>query len=142
MLGTKWPSITSRWIQSAPAASTLRISSPRREKSDASTEGEITRGRGAKGWDMGLPALRNVSGRLRVTCAPIGSNVGENFSCGRKNLPRRQLLPAASGASGQGKPLFHWVFHYGTALAEKVFEKPRACRSYSYVACLRRRIVR
>ena len=27
MLGTKWPSITSRWIQSAPAASTARVSS-------------------------------------------------------------------------------------------------------------------
>src|SRR6185369_5776154 len=36
-----WPSITSRWIQSAPAASTASTSSPSREKSDARMEGAI-----------------------------------------------------------------------------------------------------
>src|SRR5205814_7596756 len=32
-LGTKWPSITSIWIQSAPASSSALTSSPRRAKS-------------------------------------------------------------------------------------------------------------
>src|SRR6059058_3406237 len=39
MLGTKRASITSTWIQSAPAASTARTSSPSRVKSADSTEG-------------------------------------------------------------------------------------------------------
>src|SRR5580704_15153242 len=44
MLGTKCPSITSTWIQSAPAASTARTSSPSRAKSPARIEGAMTRG--------------------------------------------------------------------------------------------------
>src|SRR6266851_517540 len=39
MLGTKRPSMTSTWIQSAPAASTARTSSPKRVKSADRTEG-------------------------------------------------------------------------------------------------------
>src|SRR6516165_1308828 len=39
MLGTKRPSMTSTWIQSAPAASTARTSSPSRVKSADSTDG-------------------------------------------------------------------------------------------------------
>src|SRR5215813_2824611 len=39
MLGTKRPSITSTWIQSAPAASTARTSSPNRAKSADRTDG-------------------------------------------------------------------------------------------------------
>jgi hypothetical protein len=45
MLGTKWPSITSRWTQSAPAATTASTSSPRREKSADRIDGEIVMGR-------------------------------------------------------------------------------------------------
>ena len=37
--GTKWPSMTSQWIQSAPPASIAAISSPRRAKSAARIEG-------------------------------------------------------------------------------------------------------
>src|SRR5579859_2176495 len=44
MLGTKWPSITSTWIQSAPAAMTSPISAPRRAKSAARIEGEMMSG--------------------------------------------------------------------------------------------------
>src|SRR6478672_12866126 len=40
-LGTKWPSITSTWMRFAPAASTVRTSSPRREKSAERIEGAI-----------------------------------------------------------------------------------------------------
>src|SRR6186713_3260343 len=43
-LGTKWPSITSTWIQSAPAASIARISSPRRAKSADNIEGAMRTG--------------------------------------------------------------------------------------------------
>src|SRR4051794_4745511 len=46
---------------------------------------------------------------MRAKTSPVGGKI----------CPSRQLLPAASGASEQGQPLFHWVFHHGTALAEK-----------------------
>src|SRR2546430_15402310 len=39
MLSTKWPSMMSQWIQSAPADSTLRTSSARFEKSAARIDG-------------------------------------------------------------------------------------------------------
>src|SRR5262245_1982090 len=39
MFGTKCPSITSRWRRSAPASTTLRISSPRRAKSAERIDG-------------------------------------------------------------------------------------------------------
>src|ERR1700689_5246650 len=42
MLGTKWPSITSTWITSAPPCSTARISSPRRATFDARMDGAIS----------------------------------------------------------------------------------------------------
>ena len=44
MLGTKCPSMTSRWIQSAPAASIARTSSPSRAKSAERIEGAIRTG--------------------------------------------------------------------------------------------------
>ena len=43
MLSTKWPSITSRCIQSAPLRTARFTSSPMREKSAASSDGAITR---------------------------------------------------------------------------------------------------
>src|SRR5580692_11539720 len=39
MFGTKWPSMTSTWIRSAPARSASRTWSPRRAKSAARMEG-------------------------------------------------------------------------------------------------------
>src|SRR4028118_925107 len=45
MLGTKCPSITSRWVQAAPPASNCWTSSPRRLKSAERTDGAIRRGR-------------------------------------------------------------------------------------------------
>ena len=44
MFGTKWPSMTSTWIQSAPAATTSRTSSPSRAKSADRIEGAMTIG--------------------------------------------------------------------------------------------------
>jgi hypothetical protein len=46
IFGTKWPSITSTWIQSAPAASTARISSPNLAKSAERIDGAMISGRG------------------------------------------------------------------------------------------------
>ena len=43
-LGTKCPSITSTWIQSAPAAETACTSSPRRAKSAAKIDGDMRTG--------------------------------------------------------------------------------------------------
>src|SRR3984957_5348485 len=45
MFGTKWPSMTSTWIQSAPAASTARTSSPSLAKSAARIDGAMMSGR-------------------------------------------------------------------------------------------------
>src|SRR6516165_1152009 len=45
MFGTKRPSITSTWIQSAPAASTARTSSASRPKSADSIDGATMTGR-------------------------------------------------------------------------------------------------
>jgi hypothetical protein len=41
MLGTKWPSMTSIWIQSAPALSTARTSSPSLAKSAERIDGAM-----------------------------------------------------------------------------------------------------
>ena len=45
MFGTKWPSMTSTWTQSAPRPRSARTSSPRRAKSAERIEGAIRRGR-------------------------------------------------------------------------------------------------
>jgi hypothetical protein len=50
MFGTKWPSMTSTWIQSAPASSMARTSSPSRAKSADRIEGEMS-GRAGMGSD-------------------------------------------------------------------------------------------
>src|SRR5947207_2922219 len=121
MLGTKCPSITSRWIQSAPAASTLRTSSPSLEKSDARIDGAMTRGRGANGWDMGASGY-GASGygmASRVTCAIVRGNAGGTNSCGRKNLPEAAAFAGGGGPAWLRKPNKIWVFRNGTALAEE-----------------------
>src|ERR1700752_888217 len=107
MFGTKCPSITSRWIQSAPAASTLRISSPSLEKSEASTDGAMTRGRGANGWDMALPERVGGADECRVTRRPPAGNAGAGFSCGRKFMPEAAIV---AGDCCCENPLFYWVF--------------------------------
>src|SRR5690242_8937869 len=108
MLGTKWPSITSRWIQSAPAWSTARTSSPSLEKSDARIEGAMTRGRGVKELVMGagLSDGRSVAlyeSRLAYHAALTRANRRGNF------CRMRQLLPGAFGVGEASGPLFHWV---------------------------------
>src|SRR6202022_635136 len=80
MLGTKCPSITSRWIQSAPAASTARTSSPNLAKSEARIDGAMTVGRDQKFAGMcAFPNhYRNVRNGFRVTRAKPGGNAGNS----------------------------------------------------------------
>src|SRR5687768_7565038 len=59
MLGTKWPSMTSTWTQSAPAASMARTSSPRRAKSDARMDGAMMTG-------LAMPSLSAMRALLPV----------------------------------------------------------------------------
>ncbi len=77
MLGTKWPSITSTWIQSAPAASTARTSSPSRAKSAARIDGAISRGR-CIGQAPGRRS-RIMTARERATRRASGNSI-----CGGK----------------------------------------------------------
>ena len=65
ILGTKCPSITSTWIQSAPAASTARISSPSLAKSADKIEGASTSGRGIHGLHRGSGNTRRATGQRR-----------------------------------------------------------------------------
>src|SRR3954468_6759665 len=96
MLGTKCPSMTSRWIQSAPAASTARTSSPSLEKSEARIEGAIARGRGAKAWGMAVSrggrerwtrlTWASQPGNAGAACflwAEISAATGMNCRCSR-----------------------------------------------------------
>src|SRR6267142_5445958 len=120
MLGTKCPSITSRWIQSAPAASTARTSSPSLAKSAARIDGAMTRGRDANCWDMcAFPNLFEGAERPRVTWGRAGGNAPADVSCGRKNLPERAAIAGLPDRNECGKAWFYWVFLHGTALAEK-----------------------
>src|SRR6202035_3698633 len=102
MFGTKCPSITSRWIQSAPAASTARTSSPSLAKSEARIDGAMTRGRDANCSDMCAFPNHESCQELRVTCTKRGGNAGRD---GRKILPRRHHLPGAPDGSRYKKLL-------------------------------------
>src|ERR1700692_2176298 len=121
MLGTKWPSITSRWIQSAPAASTARTSSPSLEKSEARIDGAMTRGRDANWADMCAfrkPRSMRWIG-FRVTRARSGGNAGGQGRGEGGNFCRHGINCRGRGASPRyRKPLFYWVFGAGTALAD------------------------
>ena len=122
MLGTKCPSITSRWIQSAPAASTARTSSPSFEKSEARIDGAIMRGRGTKEADI-CAVFRKLF-RMRQS-ALFPPNMRTTFramqrSSKWKNLP--QAAPIADRRSDvpkSRKPSLHWSFRRGTALADQ-----------------------
>src|SRR5277367_3508586 len=75
MLGTKWPSITSRWIQSAPAATTARTSSPSLAKSADRIEGAMITGLDTRRSPFQYPAERGgIDGRRpdESQCAHVG----------------------------------------------------------------------
>ena len=99
MLGTKRPSITSTWIQSAPAASTARTSSPSREKSAERIEGEITRGLVLM-MAAGLQVARLYG--LVAPCSLIRwlrSGTGRSCSCQGPERIRRPLAPLHQGTT-------------------------------------------
>src|SRR5882724_4055731 len=121
MLGTKCPSITSRWIQSAPAWSTARTSSPSLAKSDARIDGAITRGREVNGWDMGAFPDKGRT-LVRLTRANGGGNRRGKFCRGR------HLLPGMPGRMSR-EPLFYRRFRPGTALAEWLSEYQAAVQA-------------
>src|SRR5215467_5031151 len=73
MLGTKCPSMTSTWIQSAPAPSTARTSSPSLAKSDARMDGAISSGR----------AIDSSGGGSRNTARRGGQRVPRGYPIGR-----------------------------------------------------------
>src|SRR3954471_24908029 len=62
MLGTKCPSMTSTWIQSAPAASIARTSSPSLAKSAERIEGAIRTGCCMTPCSMAASSRKPVSG--------------------------------------------------------------------------------
>jgi hypothetical protein len=47
------------------------------------------------------------------------ANAGLKVALGRKNLPNRHELPAIAARTKCKNALFYWVFHHGTALADK-----------------------
>src|SRR4051794_12962996 len=104
MFGTKCPSMTSRWIQSAPAASTARTSSPSLAKSEARIDGAMTSGRDANWADM--CAFPNHSNLRRGFSGNTRQAEGQSTPLAqeeRKLLPRRHQLPRADGTSCQVK---------------------------------------
>src|SRR5437879_5044351 len=146
MFGTKCPSITSRWIQSAPAASTARTSSPSLAKSAARIDGAMTRGRDANCWDM--CAFPNL---LRGGTAP--RNMGEGWGqCVRGRLllagkicRSGQLLPGVADRNGRGKAWFYWVFCMAWRLLRNMHElsaaNGAALLEFCHVLCFGRCVV-
>src|SRR5262245_48181160 len=89
-LGTKWPSMTSMWMRSAPAASTSRTSSTSREKSAERIEGAI----------MGSSELQVASPKLFYAAAWRGN--AETRNCANElSLPHR---PQAARVRGPRAP--------------------------------------
>src|SRR5215212_7842371 len=82
MFGTKCPSITSTWIQSPPAWSTARTSSPSRAKSAERIEGAMRRGR-----VMGRGVTRGARTRQ-----PAGRGQYVRLGRGNRPDPARQRL--------------------------------------------------
>src|SRR5579862_8914610 len=116
MFGTKCPSITSRWIQSAPAASTARTSSPSLEKSDARIDGAMTRGRGEMEADIGAVFRKPV----RYTGGAVPPNTrGRSGQCGRRRggkiCRKRHQLPVQRRVPEFRTLSYHWLFPDGTA---------------------------
>ena len=88
--GTKWPSITSTWIQSAPWRSTAAISAPKLAKSAERIEGAILMRRSK---DMGRPFFSGggASGPVPGSIAQSGPGVTGGVALGRRG--------SATGAS-------------------------------------------
>src|SRR6187551_991284 len=91
MLGTKCPSMTSTWIQSAPADSTVRISSPSLAKSAERMDGATMSGR------------ITASGKVRVTRAGQTGNAARHPCTGLFNALRKRAVPTVSANAAGGR---------------------------------------
>ena len=110
MTGTKWPSITSRWIQSAPAASTARTSSASLEKSEARIDGRDAERAG-----------HDASVYVAVTRAGKAGNAAGGWSCRtRSKLPGGRAAGNFCAAQAAIFQMPSWVF----ALARLLLEVP------------------
>src|SRR5262245_49205268 len=120
-LGTKWPSITSTWCQSAPAASIPASSSARRAKSAESSDGAMRRG-----WSF-------LGMTVRATCSPFStcgmggdSMLGARPSPGAARAGRSLALPAVQipyGGSGPGRLPGQQGLDPGQGLARQELER-------------------
>src|SRR5580700_3429413 len=90
-LGTKWPSMTSRWIIRQPARSTSPICSPSREKSAARMDGRIS---------TITAGVRRQESEFRIRLLP-GYHAGEEAIAG---------IPAWQAMVNLGRAAFNHVF--------------------------------
>src|SRR5437899_1743406 len=118
MLGTKCPSITSTWIQSAPAASTARTSSPNRVKSADRTDGATRIG------CMVAPRLALSRGRRIDEPDELPDRIdagGRHLTVARADRPEnRRLLLARHQKSDLPAALDHRIGHRDTDLRPPV----------------------
>src|SRR5664280_2571796 len=91
-LGTKCPSITSKWSRSAPAAATERTSSATRPRSHASSEGA-----------MRTRLTGSPTARSRPPRPPARLRAGPAAARSRRRCPgRRPAAPLRAGTRGRG----------------------------------------
>ena len=98
MLGTKWPSITSRWIQSAPAAATSRTSSPSLAKSADRIDGAMMMGLVTRRSPLRRPVERGaIDGRRQAwsQCASMEEITIAFVSHGRVARDDQEVLVAS-----------------------------------------------
>ena len=141
MFGTKRPSITSTWIQSAPAASTARTSSARRPKS----ADEDRRGRDRQGFRCTVTvsalyqapcgsAPRAPAFQLATCAADTGREPWAGAGCRRARSPRPTTTrsSASSIAGGAVRPaaLAHPMFFYELGRLARVVEAERTARRF------------
>ena len=98
MLGTKWPSITSTWIQSAPAASIARTSSPNLAKSALRIDGAMRTGCCMR---VRLSGAHESGNEEAVAAALRFERAGQDAdpALGARARCRRGARPAAPGRS-------------------------------------------
>src|SRR5208282_138092 len=120
MFGTKWPSITSRWNESAPPASATRIADARSAKSALRREGASRRrgalstSAGTLGRYLGDPASFRSAQRNSLGSGPVSPAAGSNiapppaasgvhrpYGTGRRNEGRNE--ERRRGSSDEGR---------------------------------------
>src|SRR6185437_5507804 len=98
ILGTKCPSITSTWIESAPAASMARISSPNLAKSAERIDGAMVSGRMTVS-ERASPNTLSGNGQR----GPGAQDTRHAATVNRQNLPEGPPVAKAAGAPNSVK---------------------------------------